>query len=888
MNWLKQAVTRGKIYDDLAEEMRLHLEEKTERLVESGMDRKAAEFQAKREFGNATILEERSREIWQWPIFESILNDVRFALRQLQRAPAFAIVAIVALSLGIGASAAVFSVMDAILLRPLPFAHQERLVVPVMASRTGLAQAYSYPSYVDMRAQLKTFDALAGYAGGIDNSNLEGPSGPASVRLIRGTDNFFTAFGVKPILGRTYLLGEDQPGRDDIAVLSYEVWKTTFASQTNVVGKVIRLGGIPYTVIGVMPSGFRFPLSAHNVIYTPLHPSEAQRKQRGARWVRLVGLIKDGVPRDRALADIDRVLSDIGRAHPNTDGKLTGNLIALTEDVNSLTSGGKVNGPLVMLALACLALLGIACVNIAGLLLARGVKRDREMALRAAVGASRGRLVQQLLSESMVLCICGLGGGLLASWLLLKAFNVFLINAMARGADVHLNLTVVAVALGLSLLTSILASLTPAVRLSGTDPNWALRANTAGAGAGRNQRRLQSTFVVIQVGFSLVLLMVSGLLLRNLREMLKTDLGFNPSTILATEIDLSPGRYVGRDPVTGFYQPLLERISHLPGVEGVGVIDNLPVQSWGSSQDVHIAGHAPYPTNQQMSAEIRFVSRGYFDAMGIKLTRGRMLSSEQDRADINPAGTVIVNAAFQRKFFPNGDDPVGAHIDNDPKIKLKMGIVGVVTDVRQNLQDSPLAEMDELMDELDPKLRRDYLGNMTLVVRSNGDLSALVPSLRNALHEVDPTVPFKTPSTMSQVVSETLIFQRMESWLLGIFASFALLLAIIGLFGLVNYEVESRTREIGIRMALGSTRAQVTRVVLGRVSLLMLGGVSIGWGLTLALRTILATVVRINAAQDALLLAGLTASLAVIGILACLPSANRAASTDPMRALRSE
>jgi len=547
---------------------------------------------------------------------------------------------------------------------------------------------------------------------------------------------------------------------------------------------------------------------------------------------------------------------------------------------------GKADGPLKTLGLAVLALLAIACVNVAGLLLARGVKREREIALRAAVGAGRMRLMRQMVTESLVLSVAGLAGGMLVSWVLLAAMRTFLVDAIARGTDVRMNMPVLLVALALSSVTSVFASLAPAVRLSGTDPNRVLRAG-GGAGTGRGQHRLRSWFVITQVALSLVLLVVSGLLLRNLQGLLKTNLGFDAKSILATEIDLSPGRYDGRDPLVTFYQPLLERVSHLPGVQGAGLINILPVQSWGSNSDVHISGQAPYPPNQEMLAESRLVSAGYFDAMGIRLVRGRMLSQALDTPD-HPAGSMVVNEAFRRKFFSGGGDPVGAHMDDNDKAELKTGIVGMVTDVRQNLQQPPLAEMDLLIDEIDLKDRLGTLANMELVVRSNGDLQALVPSLRSAMREIDATVPFKTPETMTEVVSETLVFERMESWLFGIFAAFALLLAVVGLYGLVNHEVELRTHEIGIRMALGSTRALVMGEVLRRVAMLMAAGVGIGWLLTLALKKVLSAVVEMHAGHDAMLLAGVTMGLVVIGVLASVAPARRAATVDPMQALRTE
>lgn len=885
MRWWRPTKRRD---EDLDRELRADLELEEEEQRESGVPAAAAHRAALRAFGNTFLIKEQTHEAWGWAWLERFVQDLHFAMRQLRAAPGFAILAIAALSLGIGAATAIFSVMDAVILRPLPFAHQERLEVPTMTSTSGFPSAFSYPGYLDLRAQLQTFDAVAAYAGGIDKINLEGPTGPASLRVIRGTDNFFDVFGVRPILGRTYLPGEDQLGRDDVVVLSYEVWKSDFAGAQDMVGKTVRLGGTPYTVIGVMPQEFRFPLSAQDVVYTPLHSIAAWRENRGPHWLRAVGLLKAGVSRAEAEADFNRVLSNLGKSYAKTDGGIIGSLIPLVQQVNTLDSGDDVLGPLGTLALACLALLGIACVNVAGMLLGRGVRREREMALRTAIGASRTRLVRQLVTESVILGVSGLVGGLMAGCLLLKVMNVFLVKSLARGADVHLNITVVAAALGISLLTSTLSSVVPALRLSRTDPNRALRTAGSGAGGGRSQHRIRSIFVVVQIALSFVLLVVSGLLLRNLRGLLSTDLGFDPSKILATEIDLSPGRYEGRDPVTTFYEPLLEKISHIPGVEGAGIIDNLPVLSWGSSQDVHIAGEPPNPPNQKRFSEIRFVSGGYFDAMGIKLAQGRLLSPQLDRVDVNPASAMVVNEEFRREFLADRTDPVGAQLESGPAAKGKTSIAGVVTNVRQDLHQPPMAEMDWLVDELPSKVRLDFLGSMMLVVRSKGDPSVLEQPIRAAFHEVDPSVPLQLPETMTQIVSEQLVLERMESWLFGIFASFALMLAVIGMYGLLNQEVESNARNIGIRMALGSTRAVVVGGVLRRVVYLMAIGLGLGWALTLGLRKAMAAVVEIHPRHDFALALALTAAFAAIGAVSSFFPARRAGSVDPMQALRSE
>jgi predicted permease len=816
----------------------------------------------------------------------SLLQDLRFALRQLRRSPGFALIVVLALSLGIGAASAIFSVVETILLRPLPFAHQERLVSPFMKSRSGGSLPSSYLSYLDERSQLRTFQVLAGYST-FDRMNLEGTSEPISLRAVKTTDNFFDVFGVPPILGRTFRPGEDHPGNDYVVVLSYEVWKSSFNGRSDVIGTIARLDGIPYTIVGVMPAGFRFPMYEKEAIYTPLHAHDSWLKSRGMHWMRTVGLLKPGVTLQQAQADISTVMANLGRAYPEQEAGHSVSLYPLAAEVNGFGSDSKMKGPLRILTLAVLALLGIACINVAGLLLARGVKREREMALRTAIGASRGRLVRQLLSEGLVLSIAGLAGGVIVGWLLLKAMNVFLLEAIARGSDVHLNLTVAAFSLGLSLLITMAASLLPSLRLSGTNPGRAFHTGSSGSGVARDQHRLRSTFVVAQVALSLVLLVTSGLLLKNLQRLFKTDIGIDTKKLIVVPIDLSRGRYDKRDPLPTFYQPLLERITHTPGVQAAGLIDMIPIAEWGNGYDVHITGQPPYPKDIPEAAETRFVSEGYFDAMGLKLTRGRLLSSSIDRPE-NPAGTMVVNEAFRRKFFSDGSDPVGAHIDDDPKPELKSGIVGVVTSVRQDLQQPAMPEMDWLIDSLPPDRRLDSLKNMFLLVRTHRDPQSVIPSIRQIMHDIDPTIPFREALTMDHVVKDQLVFERMEVWLFGIFATFALLLAIIGLYGLVQHEVEIRTHEIGIRMALGSTRVGVMLEIIRRVALLMTLGMALGWTLTVAFEKVIASVVELKAAENSALLIALTLGLGLTGIAASLLPARRAATINPMEVLRTE
>ena len=434
---------------------------------------------------------------------KSVLHDFRFAFRQMQKSTGFSLIAILTLSLGVGAATAIFSVVYAVVLRPLPYAQPDRIFIPETIAREGYAQPFSWLSYLDARAQNHSFAAFSGLWE-FHSVNLETPSGPMALQSVQGSDDFFNVFGVAPMLGRTFRPGEDQAGRNDVAVLSFDVWKTNFGGNTNVVGTAIKLDGKPYTCIGVMPSGFRYPLSSVRAIYTPLHPNPQWIKSRGTHWLRVIGRLKPGVAPSQAQADLNNVLANLGRAYPDSDAGRRVHLIGLTESLL-----GSISGTLWALSTAVLAVLLIGCVNVAGLLLARGVKREREMALRAAVGAARGRLIQQILTESVLLAAFGAAGGALLSWLLLAAMRTFVDHAMARGGEIQMNLPVLFAALIISVLASIAASLYPALHLSGTDPNQSLRSG-GGAGTSRTHHRLRSAFIICQVALSLVLLVVAG------------------------------------------------------------------------------------------------------------------------------------------------------------------------------------------------------------------------------------------------------------------------------------------------------------------------------------------------------------------------------------------
>ena len=810
-----------------------------------------------------------------------VVQDLRYAVRQIRRAPGFALTVALTLALSVGVATAVFCVIDTVILRPLPYAHPERIVSIQSISHSGYTQPASWPSFRDERAQAHAFAALAGY-NDFFQATVETPnSGPVLLDTVHSTDNFFQVFGVPALLGRTYLPGEEQDGKNEIVVLSYEVWQSYFGGNRNVLNQAVKLDGRDYTIVGVMPAGFRYPLSMRNVIYTPRLLDKPWMQNRGSHWMRTIARIKDGVTFEQAQADLQHVFADLARAYPNTDAGRTVHLQLLAQSVVS-----KSRGPLWTLLGAVLAVLAIGCVNIAGLLLARGVKREREMAMRAAIGAGRARLIRQVLTEGVLLALLGATGGVLLASGMLDLMRLFLIKALARGADIHMNWPVLGAGVAVAVAVSLAASLYPALRLSSLDPNRALKSG-GNTGADRAQHHLRSGFVITQIALTMLLLVVSGLLIRVVTRYRHVDLGFDPNHIMSTSLNLTPTRYEGRDAIANFFAPLAERVRQIPGVRAVGLISILPIENWGSNSDIHIAGQPPNPPQQEMLAEQRLVNTGYFDVFGIPLHRGRMLSPALDPPG-NPSVAVVVNDAFVKKFIPAGLDPTAQRVDGSDKPEEWTRIVGVVGNVRQNIYEPPLAEMDYLIDSEPVKDRADKLNGMELVLRFDGDPGPIIPALRNAIHEVDPTVPFKTATTMTEVVSETLVFERMESWLFGIFAGLALLLALVGLHGLVSHEVEQSSRDIGVRMALGASRQRVLGMVMRRVAWMLAAGTAAGLILTFFARKLIEIVIHFEAQREAGGLALMALLLVTVGLLAALLPAARAASIEPMQALRTE
>jgi putative ABC transport system permease protein len=803
---------------------------------------------------------------------QSFLQDLRYALRQLRKAPGFGATVIATLALSIGITTAVFSVLYAMLIRPLPYREVDRITALETRSPEGYTQPASYPEFVDWQRMSHGFSALAGYSD-FSSVNFEGPGGPIALHAVKGTDNFFDVFGVNPILGRTFAAGEDQDGRNDVVVLSYEVWQQLFG-EGNVIGQKVKLDGTAYTIIGVMPAGFRFPISQVNALYTPLHLTKQQREGRGNHWMRTIGRLKPTTSLEQAQADLQAVFADLVHDYPESKGRSV-KLVDLGTYIL-----GRSDSSLRLLLYAVMALLLIGCVNVAGLMLARGVKREREMALRSAVGADRARIIRQILTEALLFAVSGALSGVVLAGGLLRVIRLLLVSALSRGAEVELNVPVLLAALFVSVMVTILAAIAPALRLSGTAPSMVLRAG--GAGTSRGQHRLRAAFVVTQVALALALLVLSGLLMHMLGGLRNTNLGFSPENILTTEINLSPGRYDGRDVMADFYNPLFDKVRAIPGVQATGIIQVLPIQNWGWNSETHVTGTPPAPPNEETLAELRIVSPGYFDVFEDRLVRGRLLDPSLD----TPASkaVMVVNEAFVKKFIPAGRDPIGMQIDNDEK----QAIVGVVKNIRQNIYEPPLAEMDFLASQVPKEESIRVLGNMTLAIRTSVAPESIVPSLRKVFHEVDSTLPFRAPETMRTVIADTLIFERLENWLFGTFAALAVLLAIVGLYGLVSHEVELSTHDIGVRMALGASRGRILAGVYRRVGWMLGGGVVIGLLLTTLTQKYISSVVEMHMNKDAGRILGLGCALIAAGLVAAFFPARRASSVEPVVALREE
>jgi putative ABC transport system permease protein len=858
----------------LDDEVHAYIDMVTDEKIAAGVSPAEARRSTLAELGGVEQVKQAVREERSGAGIELLWQDLRYGLRQLRKSRGFSFAAVLTLALGIGTTAAMFSVVDAVVLRPLPYNDVARIVDVRTHSASTFWQMCSWPGYLEMRRQNATFQDLAGYAP-YWGMTLRVGDQAQYVHVTQGTDNFFHVFSVNLILGRTFLPGEDTPGKN-----SYEIWRRSFTGNRNVIGTTVHLDGESYQIVGVMPAGFRFPLGEPNIVYIPMHVRPSWVDGWRDHWLLTIGLVKPGVTLQTAAADMSRVMANIGNQHPDSDKGRTVQLMPITSALR-----GKNELPEIWVMLgAVLAVLLTACVNVAGLLMVRGLAREREMALRIAIGAARFRIIRQLLVENVLLGALGGATGLLFAMGLLAAMKVFLAQAFMRGSNVRLNIPVALVALGIGVISSIGAGLLPALRVSKSDPNWALKSGIS-TGTSRSQYRLRAGFVITQVALSLVLVVFSGMLLLTLRRMLRTDLGFDAKNLMMLGINIPSGDYNDRGYVQSLMAPLEEHVVAIPGVVAAGFIDQPPALGYGSGGTMQLVGQPPDPPDRERVSETRTVTPGYYAAIGLPLVQGRRFSS-QDTPASQPA--VIVNEAWVREFLTNHQDPVGQAFRQSGG-KPNISIVGVAANARQILADPARPEIDFPFSNLSLHQQKDT-GSLSvcLFVRTAVPPSTIVAQLRHTLHDVAPAVAFQTPATMDDLLEDALVTNRMESWLFGIFAGVAVLLAAVGIQGLLTQEVTSRTRDIGIRIALGASRAAIAQMILRRISLLLTVGLGAGVGIILLLHRVVAGVVAVQFGRDGAIIALLALLLGAIGPAAAIPPLRRAASIDPMQTLRME
>ena len=806
---------------------------------------------------------------------ESVIKDLKFAFRSLFKRPSFVAVAVVTLALGIGGSTAIFTVVDAALLRGLPYKSPDRLYHLWEKTPQGefSKREFSYPDYQDYQKN-NVFEGLAAYTGG--RVILSGSGEPESVGGPRVSANFFSVLGVDPIIGRTFQAGEDQPNGPKVTVLDYGLWQRKFGGDPNIIGRALTINGQSYTVIGVLPQTFQFALRA-NDLWIPYQPTQNQLTRRSLHATNLMGRLKPGIEAAQAQSELSVIASTIEKEYNDSHARTTMRILPLQEEIV-----GNVRPILLVLLAAVGFVLLIACANVASLLLTRSLARQKEVAIRAALGASRSRVVRQLLTESLVLSLFGGAAGLLiAYWgvpALVSALPQTQLNAMPFLKTLSLDGSILAFSFGLSLLTGLVFGLAPALQASRLDLNEVLKEGGRNASAGATHR-LRSAMVVSEIALAVVLLVGAGLMMKSLFRLLQTNVGFKTENLLTMTVVLPPGKYTDNNQIINAHQQLQERVQSLPGVSSAGTIDILPLNGGNTSRFI-VEGDPVPPAGEEVEANVRVVSDTYFKTLGVPVMAGRMFD-ERDTPD--KPGVVIVSKTIADRLFA-GRDPVGRKLKYPPIQGSGDLIVGVVGDIKTTGLDQAVRPV------LYYPFRQSAAPFANLVVRTDADPTALTSSVRNEIRNLEPDTTFLNVNTMDQMIAQTpaSFMRRFPALLIGIFAIVALLLASIGIYGVVSYSVSQQTHYIGVRMALGANSSDILRMVLKQGLVLALAGVAIGVAAAFGLMRLLRTLLFEVSTNDATTFALVASALFVVALLACYIPARRATKVDPLVALRYE
>jgi predicted permease len=859
---------------DLAAEIEGHLQMHIDDNLRSGMNPELARRDAILKLGGVESTKEAYRERRSIPLVENLLRDARFAIRQLRKNAGFTTTAILMLALGMCASVAIFAFVDAALIKPLPYGDPSRLVgvferVPTIA-RSNL----SYPDYLDWKARNTVFTSLDAYQR--RGFTLTTAAGAQPARGARVSDGFFRTLGVSPVLGRDFHSGEDLPAAPRTVLLSYAAWQNRYGGKPEALGQIVTLDGTPNVIIGVLPRDFHFPLVEPAEFWTTIHASGSCDLRRSCHSLYGVARLKDGVSLDAALAEVTSIARQLERQYPDSNRDQGAALAPLADVIV-----GEIRPILLVLLSGAGLLLLIASVNVASLLLVRSESRRREIAVRNALGASAGRLISQFLTEGLVLAAAGSALGLASAYwlieLLTRLIPAAMLGRMSYLRGLGYNARVLAFAGAIALLAAVLFSITPTLRLSLSEVREGLAEGSRGS-AGHTWRRLCSRLVVVELATAMVLLVGAGLLGKSLHRLLQVDVGLQPASLAVLDIAAPSDGYGTAEQAIALQRQILSRIASLPGVTSAGVSSLLPVGSNGNTTWFRVMGR-PWHGEHNETPE-RDVSAGYFRTLGATLLRGRYFT---DAEDASKPRVVIINQAMARRYF-SGEDPLGKHLTylSDPPVPME--IVGIVEDIREGPLDVPIPPVLYVPFNQEPD--RFF----SVVVRASQVEQSLLPTLSAAIRQIDPGIVTSSEATMNQRInnSPSSYLRRSSAWLAGGFAGASFLLSVIGLYGVIAYSVSQRSREIGVRMALGAQRSAVYRLILREAGGLTAAGIVIGLACSAAAATLMRGLLFGVSPWDVQTLAAVAAVLAISALLASYMPARRAASVNPVDALRAE
>lgn len=811
---------------------------------------------------------------------QTLLQDLRFGARMLIKNPAVTLVAVIALTLGIGANTAIFSVVHGVLVRSLPYEEGERLAIVWEHRKSGKdnpQNVINLGNFFDWKDQNNVFVDMAAFFD--QNVNLTGTGEPEELAAQIATPNLFSVLRVQPILGRAFAPDDGQPGGPRVVVISHGLWQRRFAGDPQIVGRSITLDNLQRTVIGVLPPDVGWYVQKGSMIrkapeiWSPWQVSNELRRRQG-RFARAVARLKPGVTMEQAQNEMNVIGARLEQQYPEFNTQWGVSVVPLRTQFT-----GEIRRPLLILLGAVGFVLLIACANVANLLLARAASRRKEIALRAGLGASRWRIARQLLTESVLLSVVGGACGLLLAWWGTKALIALSPSGLMDLRNVSVNVTVLLFTLGLTLLTGIVFGLVPALEAARFDLNDSLKEAGKNLGGGARSHRLRNVFVVTQVALALVLLVGAGLLMKSFNRLQAVETGFNSNNLLTMRVNLPSQKYDTDNKVIDFFKQAVEQTKAIPGVESVGAINYLPFDGPHSGTDIHIEGQPALPPGQELTTGVCVTDMDYFQAMQIPLKRGRLFT-QQEATEMRHV--VVVNEQFARKNFP-GQDPIGKRVAIDMKDEnVPNEIIGIVGDTKHMGLDTEFEEMaywphPELVDS-----------SMTIVIRTQGDPSSVAPAARNVIRNIDPDQPVGQVTTMEGLLEKSIARSRFNTVLLTVFSIVALVMAAVGIYGVMSYSVQQRTHEIGVRMALGAQHSDVLRLVVKQGIALALIGVAVGLFASYALTRLITTLLFEVKPTDVTTYAMVAGGLFLITLIASFIPARRATKVNPLTALRYE